>query len=144
MSMPNRILWALALMANLALPLARTYAAENPEHPATAATAAAAAHGAGEHAPEELMPNPLQSSTILSAIWVIAIFLIVLAILYPTAWKNIMAGLKAREQRIRGDIAAAEAVRAKAEDTLKEYNNQLAAAEQRVRDLISAATADGE
>jgi F-type H+-transporting ATPase subunit b len=90
------------------------------------------------------MPDPLKATTIASGLWVIAIFLIVLAILYPTAWKNIMAGLKAREQRIRSDIAEAEAARAKAEATLREYSAQLATAEQRVRDMLSSATADGE
>jgi F-type H+-transporting ATPase subunit b len=90
------------------------------------------------------MPDPTKATTITSALWVIAIFLIVLAILYPTAWKNIMAGLKAREQRIRNDIAEAEAARAKAEATLRDYTAQLATAEQRVRDMLSSATSDGE
>jgi len=69
---------------------------------------------------------------------------VMLAILYPTAWKNVLAGLKAREERIRKDIADAEAARARAEATLKEYNTQLAAAESRVRDMLAKATADGE
>ncbi len=157
--MPYRILLALTLAAYLALPLARVHAAGNPlaehpttEHPTTpehpAGATAAPTHGehpaGAEHEPEPLMPDPTASSTVISALWVVVIFLIVLAILYPTAWKNIMAGLKAREQRIRGDIAAAEDARAKAEANLKEYNNQLATAEQRVREMIAAATADGE
>ena len=78
------------------------------------------------------------------AIWVLVIFVVLLAILYPTAWKNVLAGLKAREQRIRADIAEAEHARAKAEATLKEYNTQLAAAEAKVRDMIGAAVVQGE
>jgi F-type H+-transporting ATPase subunit b len=141
--MVKRLLWALALTLVLAGPLARIYAAE--EHPAAAGGATTTAHAsAAEHQPEPLMPDPLKATTIASALWVIAIFLIVLAILYPTAWKNIIAGLKAREQRIRNDIAEAEAARAKAEATLREYTAQLATAEQRVRDMLSSATADGE
>jgi F-type H+-transporting ATPase subunit b len=132
----------MALTLVLAGPLARTYAAE--EHSATASGATAAHPGAAEHQPEPLMPDPTKATTITSALWVIAIFLIVLAILYPTAWKNIMAGLKAREQRIRNDIAEAEAARAKAEATLRDYTAQLATAEQRVRDMLSSATSDGE
>jgi F-type H+-transporting ATPase subunit b len=85
-----------------------------------------------------------RASDWVSALWVIVIFLIMLAILYPTAWKNVMAGLKAREQRIRNDIAEAEAARARADATLREYNTQLASAEQRVREMIASATADGE
>jgi len=71
-------------------------------------------------------------------------FLVLLAVLYPTAWKNVLAGLKAREERIRKDIAEAEAARAKAEATLREYGAQLAAAEGKVRQMLSAATKDGE
>jgi F-type H+-transporting ATPase subunit b len=129
-----------ALIVVAALPLGRSLAAE--EH--AAATTTAGGHGAAAHAPEELMPAPDKATTVTSALWVVAIFLIVLAILYPTAWKNVLAGLRAREQRIRNDISQAEAARAKAEATLGEYNTQLAAAEQRVRDMIAAATADGE
>ena len=96
-------------------------------------------HDAGGHAkPGLLEPN------FFSAMWVVIIFVILLAILYPTAWKNVLAGLKAREQRIRNDIAEAEAARTRAEATLREYNAQLATAEQRVRDMIAQATAQGE
>jgi len=111
-------------------------------HPGATTSTAHEGAAAGEH--EELMPDPLRGTTFASAVWVIAIFLIVLAILYPTAWKNVLAGLRAREQKIRGDIADAEAARSKAEATLREYNAQLATAEQRVRDMITAATVDGE
>jgi len=143
--MPKRTTWALLTLTallTLALPF-RNVAVAAEEHPATSATTV---HhdAAGEHAPEELMPSPTKATTITSAIWVLAIFLIVLAILYRTAWKNLLTGLKAREQRIRSDIADAEATRTRAEATLREYNTQLASAEQRVRDMIAAATADGE
>jgi len=67
-----------------------------------------------------------------------------LIILYFTAWKNVLAGLKSREERIRRDIADAEASRAKAETTLREYNQQLATAEGKIRDMLAKATADGE
>ena len=90
------------------------------------------------HKPGLLDPN------FFSALWVVIIFLALLIILYPTAWKNVLAGLKAREQRIRTDIAEAEAARAKAEATLREYNAQLASAEARVRDMLAQATAQGE
>jgi F-type H+-transporting ATPase subunit b len=80
----------------------------------------------------------------MSALWVVIIFLVLLAVLYPTAWKNVLKGLKAREERIRKDIADAEAARARAEETLRTYNAQLAAAETRVRDMITKAAADGE
>lgn len=78
------------------------------------------------------------------AIWVIAIFVILLIILYPTAWKAVLAGLKAREQRIRTDLESAEQERLKAEKTLKEYESKLATAQEQIRQLLSKAQADGE
>jgi len=74
-----------------------------------------------------------------SAAIVLVIFLGVVIILYKTAWKNVLAGLKAREDRIRSAIEDADAARAKGEATLKEYNTQLATAETQVRDLLSKA-----
>jgi F-type H+-transporting ATPase subunit b len=103
--------------------------------------------GAAEHAQPPLLPSNLHEAKeffLTPAIWTLVIFVIMLAILYPTAWKNVLAGLKAREQRIRSDIAEAEAARARADATLKEYNAKLAAAEDRIRDMLSQATADGE
>lgn len=114
------------------------------DHNATASTQATASHSEGGHEKGEIMPDATKASSVIQALWVIIIFLIMLAILYPTAWKNVLAGLKAREERIRSDIAEAEAARNKAEATLREYNTQLATAEQRVRDLIAGAQADGE
>jgi F-type H+-transporting ATPase subunit b len=105
---------------------------------------AAAPHAEHGQIDERLVPIPPSHDTIVSAIWVIVIFVIMLVILIPTAWKNVLAGLKKREQRIRTDIAEAEAARAKADATLKEYNAKLAAAEDRIRDMLSQATADGE
>jgi F-type H+-transporting ATPase subunit b len=128
---------ALALTAAVGVIANRALAADHDAH-ATSSTQA------GGHEKGEIMPDATKASSILQALWVIIIFLIMLAILYPTAWKNVLAGLKAREQRIRSDIAEAEAARSKAEATLREYNTQLATAEQRVRDLISNAQADGE
>jgi ATP synthase F0 subunit b len=57
---------------------------------------------------------------------------------------NVLAGLKAREQRIRKDIADAEAARAKADATLREYNTQLAGAEAKMRDMLAKAASDAE
>jgi F-type H+-transporting ATPase subunit b len=110
--------------------------------------AAPAAHAAsGEHDTAPLLPSNLEEAKeyfLAPAIWTLVIFVLLLAILYPMAWKPVLAGLKKREGRIRADIAEAEAARKKAEATLREYNTQLAAAEARVRQMISDATAQGE
>lgn len=126
------------------------------EHPAPATelgAAAAAAHGAaaadthgghGDHKEYPLLPNPLNRSDQLQALWVAIIFIALLAILYPTAWRNVLAGLKKREEKIRQDIADAETARKNADATLAKYNQQLATAEGQVRDLLSKAGADAE
>src|SRR4051812_23516687 len=136
----------LILCITIVLGLARVSAAA-PEHPTAeeARTGAGTAHPAehGEHEPS-LLPDFEKKETWTSALWVVIIFLVLLAVLYPTAWKNVLGGLKAREERIRNDIAEAEAARARAEATLKEYNTQLATAENRVREMLSSATRDGE
>jgi F-type H+-transporting ATPase subunit b len=111
-------------------------------HGAAADHGAAGGHDAHDKAP--LLPDPTSRETVLQSLWVIIIFVALLAILYPTAWKNVLAGLKSREERIRRDIADAEAARAKAEATLRDYNQQLATAEGKIRDMLAKAQADGE
>ena len=146
--MTRRVILILTIAAAMAL-WQRVAAAADPPHgePERAGTTSAhsgdAGH-AGDHKKYELLPDPSDSQTWYAALWVLIIFLVMLAILYPTAWKNVLAGLKAREERIRKDIADAEASRVRAEATLKEYNTQLATAETRVRDMLAKATADGE
>lgn len=93
---------------------------------------------------DRLVPIPPSKETLISSMWVVIIFIVLLAILYPTAWRNVLAGLKKREERIRGDIAAAEEQRRKSEAVLKQYNDQLAQAEARVRDMLTKAQVDGE
>ena len=81
---------------------------------------------------------------LITGIATIAIFVLLVAVLGKYAWGPILSGLKAREDKIRKDIADAEATRAKAEATLRDYNAQLATAEQKVRDMIAKATTDAE
>ncbi len=143
--MVMRILFTLALTCWLATP-AR---AEDPV-PAREPGQLAQHGGTGAHAtdvgPDKpgLLPNPASRETWLQALWTVIIFVVLLAILYPTAWKSVLAGLKKRESRIREDIANAEAARKRAEQTLGEYNARLATAENNVREMLAKATADGE
>jgi len=143
--MLHRIVLIAVFARTAALAPARTYAAEPP--PTSEAHGAPAAHGEGAKHEEEsgsLLPDLMDKQTYYSALWVLIIFVILLAILYPTAWKNVLAGLERREQRIRKNISDAEEAQAKAEATLRQYNQQLAEAEGRVRDMLSKATTDGE
>jgi len=117
-------------------------AAADPSEPAMEHAAAPGGHSAEEK--PGILPDMSSSETYMQALWVVIIFVVMLAILYPTAWKNVLAGLKKREERIRKDIADAEEAREKAESTLRDYTTQLNAAQEKVRQLINQATADGE
>jgi F-type H+-transporting ATPase subunit b len=79
-----------------------------------------------------------------SAIWILIIFLALVFILKKFAWKNVLAGLTAREMRIRQAIADADNARTRGEEALKEYNKQLATAQDQVRSLLSSATIEAE
>ncbi|HTL30665.1 MAG TPA: F0F1 ATP synthase subunit B [Tepidisphaeraceae bacterium] len=141
--MLKRIVLILLSIAWLA-PLTRSLAAAE-EHGAAAPHAAVAT--GGEHANAPLLPSNAEEAKeyfLGPAIWTVVIFVVMLAILYPTAWKNVLAGLKKREERIRKDIADAEAARVRAESTLRDYNAQLAAAEARGREILNKATVDAE
>lgn len=117
--------------------------ADNVGHAAdpNAHGAADAGHAEGDH---RLVPIPPSRDTMMSALWVIIIFLVLLAILYPTAWKNVLAGLRAREERIRKDIADAEAARSRAEATLRDYNTKLTQAQAEVQAMLAQATQQAE
>jgi F-type H+-transporting ATPase subunit b len=136
-------------LALVLLPASRVLAqAEHEARPADAA-AADAAHDAGNAPPGESAQAGHREHEVIefdgaTAAWVLIIFALLVVILSMTAWKNVLAGLKKREGRIRSDIAEAEAARSKAEATLREYNAQLAAAEERGRQILAAATTDAE
>jgi F-type H+-transporting ATPase subunit b len=95
--------------------------------------------GNAEAAQPSLLDVDLQA-----AVWVLVIFIVLAYILYKKAWKNVLAGLKAREERIRKDIAMAEAARLKGEATLKEYNAQLATAAAKAQEIIAKAMVDAQ
>lgn len=91
---------------------------------------------------ETLVKGP--SESLITAATTLIIFVVLLVVLGKSAWGPILTGLKSREDKIRKDISDAEAARARAEATLREYSAKLAAAETEVREMISKATADAE
>ena len=105
---------------------------------------ARAAEGSAEAGGEPTSPLYSVNQGLITGVATIVIFILLVAVLGKYAWGPILSGLKAREEKIRKDIADAEAARAKAEATLREYNQQLATAEQKVRDMIAKATTDAE
>jgi F-type H+-transporting ATPase subunit b len=103
-----------------------------------------AAHTDGDAAKTEpsLLRGPKES--LITAVTTIIVFVALLAILGKYAWGPIASGLQAREDKIRKDIADAEAARTRAEQTLKEYSTKLAAAEAQIRDMLAKAQSDAE
>ena len=100
---------------------------------------------AAEHS-EEVPSSPLYAPNqgLITGVVTIVIFVVLVAVLGKYAWGPILNGLRAREEKIRKEIADAEAARAKAEELLKEYNQRLADAEQKVRDMLNKAAGDAE
>ncbi|MEM6561217.1 MAG: F0F1 ATP synthase subunit B [Planctomycetota bacterium] len=78
-------------------------------------------------------------SKIIPALFTLIVFAVVVAVLGKFAFGPIAKGLQEREDKIRGDIAAAEEARAAAEAKQAEYAEQLASAEARVRELMAEA-----
>ena len=103
----------------------------------------AMASEAGGHAAEPELISGINQGLV-TAVTTLVIFAVLLAVLGKFAWGPIADGLRKREDRIRKDIADAEAARLRAEGTLKEYQKQLATAEQKVREMIAIASREGE
>lgn len=112
-----------------------------PDSMVLAADAAGVEAGKGHDEPS-LLRGPKES--LITAITTLVVFLALVAVLGKTAWGPIAQGLQDRENKIRKDIADAEAARARAEATLAEYNRKLADAEGQIRELLARAQADGE
>ena len=77
-------------------------------------------------------------------LWASIAFLIVLSLLAWKAWPAIKAGLKARQDRIAGDLAKAEEARVEAESSLEDYRRQLAEARTEAAGIIEEARQDAE
>jgi F-type H+-transporting ATPase subunit b len=141
-------LFALALLLTLsgALRAAEEHSAPvaNETHGTAAAGHGATGGGHGGEADDEpaLLSGPDRG--LVSAITTLIVFSALLAVLGKYAWGPIAAGLKAREDKIRNDIADAEAANKAAKATLDQYNKQLATAEQQVRDILNKAAQDAE
>jgi F-type H+-transporting ATPase subunit b len=109
--------------------------------PALARVAAAAGAEGGS---PELIKIPPGRTELITSVTTLLIFCFLVAVLGKFAWSPIVSGLRKREEKIRKEITDAEEARARAEQTLKEYNTRLAAAEQQVRDMLNKAAAEGQ
>jgi F-type H+-transporting ATPase subunit b len=96
---------------------------------------------AGEELHEEGVPIRFKKDL---ALWSAVTFLIFLYLLGRYAWKPLIAALDAREGQIRGDIAAAESARLKAEQMLAEHSKRMAQVQDEVREALAAGRRDAE
>jgi F-type H+-transporting ATPase subunit b len=78
------------------------------------------------------------------AVWSWIVFLIVLFVLWRTAWKPILAGLKKREDQIAENIAAAQRQHDEARRLLEQYERKLAGAASQVREIMDEARRDAQ
>ena len=100
-------------------------------------------HGTGSDEHAAGVP-PLLQFDFGSAICNLAIFLAVFAILSTFVWPVILEGLKAREQKIHGDLVAAEKANADAKALLDDYQTQLSEASTKVQTMLAEARKDAE
>lgn len=122
----------LALLAALALPASAADVEKADAH----------GHGGADEPKASLLRST--SEGLITGITTLVVFLGLVVILGKFAWGPIAKGLQDREDKIRHDIEEAEAARARAEASLKEYQAQLATAEAKVRELLGKAEKDAE
>jgi F-type H+-transporting ATPase subunit b len=77
-------------------------------------------------------------------VWTIVTFLCLVAILKLAAWGPLLRAVEAREERLKADREGAEKARADAERIQKELEAQLAGVQAQSKELLAAATKDGE
>lgn len=83
-------------------------------------------HGHGDHEEVGAIPTPKQG--LAPAITALVVFGIVFFVLSSQVWPKINAGLQDRENKIREEIAAAEAAQKQAKAALESYEQSLAEA----------------
>lgn len=104
------------------------------------------AEEAGEHGGHAATSDapPLLNVDVGSAVWNLLIFLVVLFILGKFVWPQILAGLQARESRIRNDLEGAERANRDAKLLLADYQRQLDEAQSKVQEMLAEARRDAE
>ncbi len=102
---------------------------------------AAAAHDSHDDGGKPSLPIQFQGDL---AIWSAVTFLLFLFVVSKLAWEPLGGALSAREAKISGDIAAAEANRHKAEALLRDYEAKIAKTHDEVKEILAEARRDAE
>jgi F-type H+-transporting ATPase subunit b len=137
------------LLTLLVPPCPRMLAAAEPPSAAAKERARENAEGAeftgGETAPagghDQGVPLAFKSDL---ALWSAVTFVVFLFVLGRYAWGPLISALDQREGKIRGDIAAAESARLKAEQMLAEHAKRMAQVHEEVREALAEARRDAE
>lgn len=102
---------------------------------------------AAEHGGEDpLNPISVRGMTFPGdlTVWTAVVFVVVMLILWTTAWKPIAKGLKMREDEIAGQIREAERRNQESRQLLSDYEKKLAASQDEVRAILEKARRDAE
>lgn len=100
-------------------------------------------HGHAHIGTKDVSEDPSEVKTDL-AIYSFIVFLILLAILYKSAWGPICEGLEKREQFVLQNLADAESARLKAERLLADHTEKLDKVQNEVREMLAEARRDAE
>jgi F-type H+-transporting ATPase subunit b len=131
--------WLIALSALIALAVSAWQApslraADEPAHAANA----------GAHASEAGQKVEIFRPAVELGIWTIAVFLILFGVLWVLAWKPMQEGLHARERRIQGAIDEARKAREEAQQLREQWQRQMDAANDKVREILDLARRDAQ
>jgi len=147
--MLSRLVAGLALAVALAVSASaavEAHAAASGENPPTAT----ADHPAGPHEEAghggQVNLNPVSLEAIKAdlAIWTAAVFLVLLLVLWKFAWGPIASGLDKREKGIASQIDQAQEANRQAQQSLGQYQEQLADAKDQVRSLLEQGRRDAD
>jgi F-type H+-transporting ATPase subunit b len=91
-------------------------------------------HGAGHGGPASPLATPKEGFW--TGVTAIVLFLIVFGLLSTMVWPKIVSGLDERNDKIKGEIAAAEDARMQAKEALNEYEKNLADARAQAQQML--------
>ena len=97
------------------------------------------------HVERELTPKSITDDVLWQEMaWTVGVFAIFFTTLSLLVWPKILKALKAREDKQRGDLAAAEKANADAKASLAQYEQKLAEAHAEARKMLDQTRADAE
>jgi F-type H+-transporting ATPase subunit b len=91
-----------------------------------------------------LVPSPTDKALWYEMLWTVVVFGIFFTVLSVVVWPKILKALQAREEKQRGDLAAAAKANADAKAALADYEQKLAEAHAEARKLLDQTRADAD